>query len=561
MVAPIAVIGAVAGTVGTINTIKNWVESVERFVREFQEAGHQLLKLKTRIGTCEDKLRLWWEFWALKGASYPYVRELWGSKSAETILTQLVTIESICDDINTRLDSFFGDTSLAQQIRTAAGGDMLEATSSRLAVFQVYAKKIKLVSSNTAIFSFVRTLKSRALEWLSELGLLLTELESGALRAFNIRHGQDASASSKQERENMIRAGVLMQKISENGDSVKELFKVFFPMETGGNNPSPQGNCALPTRLVKLKLGLVDSSQLELRRPSFDTDITETYHLLLRRERRVGSPREAELCVFRSFAEAKSQFASSVIEACQVALESGMLAAAQCQDSIFRFRPPLELDRLTRSDRSDRSCTPLKGLLGALNSDTFLLPDRIYLAYKVVECGALLIGTPWLESLKTGRLERSRTRAGFYYTLDIWPRILAVSPQGNNLCTQILLIGTLLIEIGTGMMLRGISYRGQALQFELEKLGVQYPLHQEPAGSSSYTEEEVKAMLIQNNFGDKYTSAALHCFGCKIREKCCDFLRSLPVDLSDNVTLESKECSLELKKEVLKDFFLNVYSK
>lgn len=262
---------------------------------------------------------------------------------------------------------------------------------------------------------------------------------------------------------------------------------------------------------------------------------------------------EVELCVFRSFAEAGSQFAESVIFACEMAL-GGKLAAAKCRDSVFQFRPPHELDRLTRSGQSG---TPLKDLLGALDSDAFLLQDRIYLAYKVVECGALLTGTPWLESLKSCRLARSQTRAGFYYTLDIWPPLLAASRQGNNLHTQILLIGALLIEIGTGMMLTNIFYQGQGRQFELMKLGIQDPLHEEPA-VSSYTEEKVKAILIQNNFGDMYASAALHCFGDKMRKKICDFQQSL--DLSDKVTLESKERSLELKKEVLKDFFLNVYS-
>jgi hypothetical protein len=65
--------------------------------------------------------------------------------------------------------------------------------------------------------------------------------------------------------------------------------------------------------------------------------------------------------------------------------------------------------------------------------------------------------------------------------------------------------------------------------------------------STSYTAEEVKKILIQNNLGDWYTSAALHCFGPEIRKKC-------------NLVVRSKgEARMESKK-VLKDYFLNIYS-
>ena len=541
MTAAIAVIGAL---LGTINTIKTWAESLEQFVRDSRQAGERLLRLKNRIQVYEFRVDLWWKFWELEGASDRYMRELWGSRGTDTIVSQLTTIESLCNKFHEALDSFFGDTSLAQQIYNAPSSNALDSTSSRLAVFNSYANSIQSTSSNTQIFSFVRTLNSQAMEWLSQVELLLAELESDALRAYNLRHRQDANTFLTQEQRDMIHAGVLMQMTMEYRDSAEELFKRCIRMATKANMPGCTSNVDLAQGFIKLKVDLMaDLSDLDLQKVSFEQDITERYHLLLNQELQDGSPPEVELCILRSVAAIpQTEISPSVLAAYQTALQDNRVAHARCRGSIFCFRPPLEKERLIPGHHP---ATPLKELLETPNSDDFLLQDRIHLAYKVVECGALLTGTSWLASLRTSHVVRSRLGAGFYYTLDIQPPTPARVISRRSLSVHILLIGTFLIEIGTGMLLKDILSKGEDVLFVLEALKPHAPRIRE---SAPYTKEEVKKFLIENNLGDSYASAALHCFEPEIRRKCEVLVRS-----QDGAILQSY-------REVLQDYFLNIYT-
>jgi hypothetical protein len=142
---------------------------------------------------------------------------------------------------------------------------------------------------------------------------------------------------------------------------------------------------------------------------------------------------------------------------------------------MFCFRPPLKDERLIRGDRRT---ILLKELLKAADSDTFLLQDRIHLAYKVVECGAFLIGTLWLGSLRTNHMVCLRSGAGFYYMLDIHSPIRAVSRR--SLSIYILLIGILLIGIGTGMLLKDIASGVEDIQFQLEPLEIRATQNRAP---------------------------------------------------------------------------------
>jgi hypothetical protein len=135
---------------------------------------------------------------------------------------------------------------------------------------------------------------------------------------------------------------------------------------------------------------------------------------------------------------------------------------------------------------------------------------------------------------------RSRSQAGFYYTLDIQPPNPSRSNVIRNLRTHILLIGAFLIEIGTGKLFKDINPQGEDTMYELEipQTGV----------SDLYSQEDVRRYLIQNGVGDSYASAALHCFGSEIWRKC-EVLR-----------WSQREDTPKSHKEVLKDYYLNIFS-
>jgi hypothetical protein len=542
MVAPVAAIGAVSATVVTINTIKSWVNSLEGFVRDFKDAGELLWGLRNRIQACESRLDNWLEFWELEGARGGYMRELWGSRGTDNIVSQLTTIQSLCNKFNESLSTFFGDTSLAQQIQRASSRDSLESTSVRLAGFEAYTRTIKLTSSNTQVFNFIRTLRSRMLEWLSDVGTQLEQLENDAIRAYSVRHRQVVQNFLTEDQKKLINSGILMQMTVEYRNSAEELFRECFSMEI-----QRRRSVALAQGFIKLKVDLMAASNgLELRRPPSAQDIAERYHLLVQRDRQGRGSSEAEVCILRSVvATPQPDISPSVLAAYQAVLENNRPAHALCEGSMFLFRPPLEEERLVRGDRPVK---PLTDLLEDPNPDTFLLQDRIHLAYKVVECGAFLTGTSWFAKLKTSHVICSKSSAGFYYTLDIQPPTSATGVLRTTLMTQILFIGAFLIEIGTGMLVKDISSGGDEVLFELEARRTDRTRASPIPSSKTYSKEDVKSILIKNNLGDSYSSAALHCFGQEIREKCQVLSQS------------QDEAILKSYKEVLKDYFLKIYS-
>lgn len=121
--------------------------------------------------------------------------------------------------------------------------------------------------------------------------------------------------------------------------------------------------------------------------------------------------------------------------------------------SYFRFaKPPaaLTLDGETESIAhllyKDRVTSNTK--LGQL---PLSLLRRIELAFKLVECGFYLLGTPWLASLSSKRLQRIETDGRKHFVLEVQTLELedlySEDPKALSESSQLFSIGVLLVEI------------------------------------------------------------------------------------------------------------------
>lgn len=76
---------------------------------------------------------------------------------------------------------------------------------------------------------------------------------------------------------------------------------------------------------------------------------------------------------------------------------------------------------------------------------------RIELAFKLVECGFYLLGTPWLASLSSKRLRRIKTNGSKHFVLEVQTLELedlySEDPKALSESSQLFSIGVLLVEI------------------------------------------------------------------------------------------------------------------
>ena len=119
--------------------------------------------------------------------------------------------------------------------------------------------------------------------------------------------------------------------------------------------------------------------------------------------------------------------------------------------SFFRIpRPPTVLKQEEHAENLAELL--YRDRIGSSDKDRPLSQEtKVRLAFKVVECGLYLLGTPWLASLSSKRLRRIQTSKGNTFVLDIQSLDLEdlyfEDPDALSERAQLFSIGVLLVEI------------------------------------------------------------------------------------------------------------------
>jgi hypothetical protein len=204
----------------------------------------------------------------------------------------------------------------------------------------------------------------------------------------------------------------------------------------------------------------------------------------------------------------------------------------------------LDQERIPSSDQ----LKPLETLLYDLNvpisqepPEKFPRSQRICLAFKIVECGLLLSGTTWLSKLDSRVVQYSPVEEYCHNRFLLGTQASKSDCNDNGLrklAQHIFAIGILLMEIGTGLLVRSTCDKLNFLVYE--------PGTDPETQGSKVTETQIYHGLTVS-MGDKYAGAVSQCLAPKIT-KCWRA-----------IWRETAEARQSAYKEVLEEYYLLIY--
>lgn len=557
------VFSATTGSVSAINTIIAWAERLENFIQQCGEAGESIRDILNDVEAQRIELEQWKTIWQIKpNTTNRFQRELWGDSQTKVIRTKIVTIEHLCTKFHDKLESYHSGSELNNLIQTISMRDGYISNSRLLAAIRADAEAKAASASKTA--KFVRSIKPQAREWLVELRKAVSELWEISKRAYYARHKDSVSDGglSKEQLDN-IKKSTLMRMAVELRNISEELFHLCLEandriaQERHASQGSLDGATVFGASQssTKFKIDLTGLKEgIELHDVPFQKDIHLLYHLVPEWQ----APLQ-ELCIegpllgLESGRDEGGIFAA--YKASQRNQEATILVGDSSTNKWFRSRLPRDTEYLypPTMNLHGAGVSPSKSLQELLydldepacvnSPDEFPYSQRVYVAFKIVECGLFISGTSWLSRLSTRTLQRFSTDRDGYYNYILEAPILHRKSFKNfeQLALHIFTIGIVLLEIGSGKLVRDIrSDRFGNQQFLLCKRGGGPDPH-----GQYLSAEAVKDILI-TTMGLQYASVTVYCFG-EIGSKCADASMCIG-DMVD-----------ESYKDILEDYFVNIY--
>ena len=226
------------------------------------------------------------------------------------------------------------------------------------------------------------------------------------------------------------------------------------------------------------------------------------------------------------------------VEACYAALMNATAEfKVQCRAEQYSFRSTVPSDKMISFSAAELS--PLTSLLYELDVNiseepgasfqaftyradlltskmstalSFPRTQRIKLAYKLIQCGLLISGTPWLSSLENKIVKRTPKRGNddYHFILDL-SREAEASDEGTlaAISQHLFAVGILLVELGLGRVVTRPTWarNNRALYPDLM---IGSPRND--AGSNESMMESWRwQRLLAKHMGDDFTLAAEYC--------------------------------------------------
>ncbi|KAH7307945.1 hypothetical protein BKA65DRAFT_601806 [Rhexocercosporidium sp. MPI-PUGE-AT-0058] len=503
-----AIWGAITGSIGAINSVKGWVLELRGLLKEAREAGNTLQKFSVQYETCKADLEGWRDMYGLdENVTTRYQIELWGKRDREAIRGCLQLIYGTSEDIK-------GDAKWwgFNNVKNSAG-------SKRKAQIKEGSKKKTL--------EFVTSKSPDLLKKIDLIRSQTAEMKAIARSAFSRKHqkefsGDFLSAAKLEE----VKQTILFQLAYETRLGSKGLYHSCYAASRKTSTEKT------PIKNIKLEMDLLRRGVVDSTTAATNESIALQYQLLVAwpeklLEIMVEGPLSPEI--------QPSQYSSNdgdFYQACIKALgtkESGAFQVASIAGATwFRSYVPPEERRITRFKndqnpfRNDNELRPLSTLLYELNTsiasepaDKFPRSERIKLAFKIVECGLFLSGTPWLTDLKSKQIQRSRR--GIDYNRHFLLETSALKTDFDDshfrdFAAHVFAIGILLTEIGTGRLVHEIPRRSKTLGQGLSLYAAQTD---PPSNPIMFSDARINELLVEATMGDDYANAVKVCLESK----------------------------------------------
>ena len=464
---PLTITGFVLSIIGFANLARQGAQALYDDSRAYKRASTKLLEIREWSSNIKRSIDLWkmmWGFQEEMHAQYPIA--LWGD-GWPGILRTIDSIENISKKMKQTLTPFIREYEAQKSSQTSSVTNNLQTlraeaeqrTSQRDEDQELmdshfsWEAKIKFIlSKSTELDNFIEELKNRID---GPLGLYKV-----SEREFYNRH-QPKTSFTHEERQGIGIVGMLLDQARESRQTSCALYKTCFPAEQG---------------TIGLEMSLLGWSDERSRPRPFRAGLPGylSYYLIVPQTTlsslatKSASPKGLKFASGRSIplqleiiAEPTSissgRYRETVIDACA--------DLDQKRTCYLRYTPP-GASALTEqvtfkikrsSDKLLDSCwkeSKLSDLLTVVDYPLNLpatrisLKERVRVAYRIVECAFLLLGTPWLSNFESSCITGASAEGK-----EMRYRIAVIPSRGNrqgSINAQLLLVGKLLHEIALG---------------------------------------------------------------------------------------------------------------
>lgn len=493
MVTGYEIFGAVSGALGALNLAKTFFQYLYKTVQQYRGAGAKLLDLSESFDSFEVRLAIWAECWDVRDTTPDiFYVALWTPGGWRSMSRQLAAIDKTSGDFVKVLSKLIDPEdlrsldatlpALAATIEPEVAETLQSAHPVGLRAKQAaktceLAKLAKKAVSWDDKAKFVLMKSDQLTEYLGDLKDRFTVLSSDALNFFAATHPSVEMSASILTRRRIATASMLLQRALETKAASEALYQSCLSWNQGtlpaivagqieGNNQAPS-NMGKKTRL-----------EMDLLLEGMERFTSLHYHLL------ISSPTSTswQEIMVKGPLQDRTQMGLTVqnLEAAWTTLQSQQSCELQAAwedaqvNNKLHFHLTLPVDPIQQGSYKE---VGLSGLLSGIQARTsadshekFPVRERLELAYKVAECGLLLLGTSWLSNISSKKVQRiSRPGQGQRrrYILE------AGRPETNELDSvepQTFNVGVLLTEIATAQPVLRI------MRFEMSDRNVELDL-------------------------------------------------------------------------------------
>lgn len=515
-----AVLGAITGTISAINTVKGWQAEMRKLIQDCGEAGYTIQALYSDLLYRGSVLSIWAEYWGVQeDVTKRYLAGLWGEKHLHTILEYLTTIEKLFNKLKDNLYPFLLDSRAKDILLNGTGRQSRDRhlTGNRLSTLLRPGSTTRKDLSIRKIVDFAHSKSPVMLRDLKDLDERILLLKNFTMTAFERQWTIDKITENDLE---SARITDFLSLILESRKASTALYQSFCQMSQKIFSASP-GADSLDYVYIELDVAHSEDT-LDIMKAALRLSLTLKYHFLLAWP---SMPPKCplQLSIHGPLTPDDSEKLYGVgpgeegfISACNAALSSENITF-RCDSEITFQSQAIPEDKkilgwrrndVDTMDRVDKVLYDFSTLAYHSPIKEFPLQERIFLALKVSECGLLLSGTSWFTRLDTTRIRRSvvQDKARRYVLQTEKPGEIAPECNFQTIAGQIYNIGIILVEIGTGHIVKGSlpSPRNQGqLEYLMESLTKNSRL-------STWTEPNIYSELTAS-ISEEYSGAAKFC--------------------------------------------------
>ncbi|MCJ1228942.1 hypothetical protein MMC12_005606 [Toensbergia leucococca] len=437
------IFGAVSGALGTLNLARVLFTSLITTVREYREAGAKLIDLSHSFDSFLARLDIWAKCWHVSDESpFELYIALWSYTGCSSIFRQLAFIDKTSEDFARILSKLVNPDKLARldpKLKLTAARvnrnvvdyremelhTWRDARNGHRAGRKEKSKALGKLAQNALSprdkANFILLKSEQLSEYLDDLNERFNVLYNDALDSFTAMHPSAERTASVTARREIAAASMLLQRALGTKAASEALYQTCLNLSCQEKQKGHAAISAILRRnkkdddLPKLEMNLLLSSK-DGKLVNHDDHNTPKlfYHLLIawpkakkRQEILVEGPVQP-----RIQHPYEPHVATDFEKACMMVQgqRSCDFQAPSDLEAELWFRLTSPSDLIQAGSQKE---VHLSGLLDRIQTKTsaeaheqFPLSERLDLAYKIVECGLLLLGTSWFSNLSSKRIQR-----------------------------------------------------------------------------------------------------------------------------------------------------------